>query len=479
MGCMLTRSGTGERFARPSNLGAMNASSVAIARQVAVYPTNVSLQMVEGASVRRRGASDVRWTRRRRHRDHLTVVSLFAGAGGLDLGLEAAGFKVRLCVESDEDARETLRANRPRWKLSEPGDIHELEPADILRQASLRRRSVTLISGGPPCQPFSKSGYWSNGASAGLEDPRADTIRAYLKVVEAALPKVFLFENVSGFAFNGKDEGLQLILRGTAAINRRQGTSYRPQVIHLNAADYGVPQIRQRLFILAHINGKQIEVPSPTHGPLEQAGNAVVPYHTAWDAIGDLDRERFPAELRPKGKWAALLPSIPEGRNYLWHTPRSGGQPLFGWRTRYWSFLLKLTKDEPSWTIQAEPGPATGPFHWRSRPLSIKELTRLQTFPRGYRVVGTRQSAQRQVGNAVPCAVGELLGLEIRRQLLGHRVRRKLRLIPARRGRRPPPEALRPVPARYMKLRGKHRAHPGVGRGPRARARSRRRAVSR
>ncbi len=422
--------------------------------------------------MRREGASDARRRRRRRHRDYLTVVSLFAGGGGLDLGLEAAGFKVRLCVESDEDARETLRANRPRWKLSEPGDIHKLEPTGILRQAGLRRRSVTLLSGGPPCQPFSKSGYWSNGASAGLEDPRADTIGAYLGVVEAALPKVFLFENVSGFAFNGKDEGLRLILRGTAAINRRQGTSYRPQVIHLNAGDYGVPQIRQRLFILAHIHGKQIQVPSPTHGPLERAGNGVAPYRTAWDAIGDLDRERFPAALRPKGKWGALLPSIPEGRNYLWHTPRSGGQPLFGWRTRYWSFLLKLTKDEPSWTIQAEPGPATGPFHWRSRLLSIKELTRLQTFPRGYRVVGTRQSAQRQVGNAVPCAVGELLGLEIRRQLLGHRVRRKLRLIPGRRDHVPPPEPVHRVRKRYLALRGPHRPHPGVGSGPGARARN-------
>src|SRR5207249_3243156 len=135
------------------------------------------------------------------------------------------------------------------------------------------------------------------------------------------------------------------------------------------------------------------------------------PYRTAWDAIGDLDDEHWPLELKPTGKWTGLLKSIPEGKNYLWHTPRGGGDPLFGWRTRYWSFLLKLSKRQPSWTIQAEPGPATGPFHWRNRLLSVEELARLQTFPHGFQVVGNRRSAQRQIRNAVPGALGELPGL--------------------------------------------------------------------
>jgi len=109
-----------------------------------------------------------------------------------------------------------------------------------------------------------------------------------------------------------------------------------------------------------------------------------------------------------------LLKSIPEGKNYLWHTPRGAGEPLFGWRTRYWSFLLKLSKGQPSWTIQAEPGPATGPFHWRNRLLSIQELVRLQTFPDEYEIVGSRRSAQMQVGNAVPPFLAEQVTIALR-----------------------------------------------------------------
>src|SRR5206468_6143085 len=125
-------------------------------------------------------------------------------------------------------------------------------------------------------------------------------------------------------------------------------------------------------------------------------------YLTAWDAIGDFSQDSNDPDLAISGKWADLLPTIPEGKNYLWHTPRGGGEPLFGWRTRYWNFLLKLAKDQPSWTIQAQPGPAVGPFHWKSRRLSTRELCRLQTFPDDVVIVGDRMSLHRQVGNAVP-----------------------------------------------------------------------------
>ena len=401
-----------------------------------------------------------------RRNTNLSVVSLYTGAGGLDLGLEAAGFTIQLCVESDEDARSTIKANRPRWKLAKPGDIDKLNPGDILRQANARKGGVTVLAAGPPCQPFSKSAFWSNGDSPRLKDPRAKTLKAYLRVVETILPTVLLLENVSGLTFDGKDDGLRLVRQGIEAINNRRGTNYVLQVIHLNAADYGVPQIRERVFLIAHVRGLLIKVPPATHGPASSA-----PYRTAWDAIGDLDSERWPLELGVRGKWAGLLPSIPEGKNYLWHTPRSDGEPLFGWRTRYWSFLLKLAKDRPSWTIQAEPGPATGPFHWRSRLLSVEELCRLQTFPSGYRIFGNRRSAQRQLGNAVPCAIGELLGLEIRRQLFGHRVSRQLRFIPRWREDCPAPGRVHPVPPAYTTLRGTHKDHPGPGFGPAARLR--------
>lgn len=403
------------------------------------------------------------------------LLSLFTGAGGLDLGLEAAGFDVQLCVEIDPDSRQTLVSNRPKWKLAEPGDVHQLTPKRIMAQADVRPGELTLLAGGPPCQPFSKSGYWVNGDAARLSDPRASTFSAYLSLVEAALPEVVLLENVKGIAYDNKDEGLRLLRNEFARINDERKANYQPAVIVLHAAEHGVPQVRERVFVIAHRNGTVFSEPAKTHAPPEQLGNdpSLEPYLTAWDAIGDLDSDVWDLGLHARGKWADLLPSIPEGENYQWHTERLGGEPLFGWRTRFWSFLLKLAKDRPSWTIQAQPGPSTGPFHWRSRQLSIRELARLQTFPDDYHFVGERRSVQRQIGNAVPPAIGELLGREIRAQLLGGRPRRTISLLPERRGGCPGPEPVAPVPRKFLKQRGKHKAHPGAGKGPGAQRRVR------
>lgn len=390
-------------------------------------------------------------------------MSLFTGAGGLDIGLETAGFQTRLCIEVDDDARASIKRNRPDWPLATPGDIHAHAPKDLLAVAGLKETELDLLAGGPPCQPFSKSSYWSAGDSRRLLDPRAATLDAYLKMVDATLPRVMLLENVRGLTFDGKDEGFRLLERGLERINRRKKTAYRPKVLHLNAAHYGIPQLRERVFIVAARSGAILNAPTPTHGNHK----GLEPFRTTWDAIGDLDAVHLPYDLAVSGKWARLLPSIPEGENYLWHTPNGGGEPLFGWRTRFWSFLLKLAKNRPSWTIQAEPGPATGPFHWRSRLLSVRELCRLQTFPDNYVIVGNRRSAQRQLGNAVPCALAELLGLEIQRQLFGVAgLRSHLELIPKRRPSCPPPQRRAKVPKEYLELRGKHRHHPGVGRGP-------------
>jgi DNA (cytosine-5)-methyltransferase 1 len=266
--------------------------------------------------------------------------------------------------------------------------------------------------------------------------------------------------------FNGKDEGLRHLEDGFAEINSRHATKYRLTVLHMNAACYGVPQFRERVVLVASRSGYAFKRPNHTHG---DNNPSLEPYRTAWDAIGDLDQAKWSKDLAPSGKWARLLPSIPEGENYLWHTPCSGGEPLFGWRTRFWSFLLKLAKSRPSWTIQAEPGPATGPFHWRNRLLSIRELCRLQTFPDNYSITGDRRAAQRQLGNAVPCVLAELLGLEIQRQLLRNsRVHSDLSLLPPRRGPTPARERTRKVPDDYLALRGNHRPHPGTGLGPRA-----------
>jgi DNA (cytosine-5)-methyltransferase 1 len=220
--------------------------------------------------------------------------------------------------------------------------------------------------------------------------------------------------------------------------------------------------MRERVFVVAHRLGRTLTLPQPTHGPKSSRKR---PYLTAWDAIGDLDGD-IP-ELAMQGRWAGLLPSIPEGSNYLWHTPGKGGKPLFGWRTKYWSFLLKLAKGLPAWTISASPGPAAGPFHWRNRLLSDRELCRLQTFPDSYKISGNRRAVQRQIGNAVPPALAELIGLEIRRQLFSDlSTPTSASLVPERRGRCPPAERRRPVHVNYLRLIGNHEPHPGTGKGP-------------
>lgn len=400
-----------------------------------------------------------------------TMISLFSGAGGLDLGLVKAGFRNKLCVEIDEASQKTLLANHPKWKLATPGDIHELTPDHLMRQAGVEPRELSLLAGGPPCQPFSKSGYWVTGDTSRLSDPRAKTLRAYLDLVREAQPEVLLLENVKGIAFSNKDEGLQLLVDELNEINSLKKTKYIPHVIALNAADYGVPQLRERVFIIASRDGSDFNLPEPTHFSPEKFDGKGSLHSTAWDAIGDLDVDIWPEEVKPTGKWADLLPTIPEGQNYLWHTEKMGGVPLFGWRTRFWSFLLKLAKNKPSWTIQAQPGPATGPFHWKGRLLSIRELARIQTFPDDYQFSGDRRAAHKQIGNAVPPAIGELLGLEIRRQFFGERVRKRLKLIPEKKVDCPLPEKPKAVPEKYLSLCGSYDAHPGTGKGPGAQKR--------
>lgn len=407
-----------------------------------------------------------------------TMISLFSGAGGLDLGLAEAGFRNLLCVEIDGAARQTLSVNHPEWKLAYPGDIHAITPAELLTQAGVKPRELTLLAGGPPCQPFSKSGYWVTGDTDRLTDPRAKTLKAYLDIVREAQPEVILLENVKGIAFSEKDEGLQLLISELNKINRVKKTNYQPCVIALNAVDYGVPQSRERVFIIASRDGKQFNLPEPTHFDPEKSQGKGLPHLTAWDAIGDLDVDIWSDDVKPSGKWADLLPTIPEGQNYLWHTNKMGGMPLFGWRTRFWSFLLKLAKDKPSWTIQAQPGPATGPFHWKGRLLSVRELARLQTFPDDYQFAGDRRAAHIQIGNAVPPAIGEFFGLEIRRQFFGERVHKKLRLIPEKRSDCPSPENPKTVPKRYLSLTGAHDAHPGTGKGPGAQKREQKEHVN-
>jgi len=394
------------------------------------------------------------------------IISLYSGAGGLDYGFEAAGFDTAVSVEMDHQCCETLRANRD-WAVIER-DIMEAPSAEILEAGKLKKGEAAMLIGGPPCQPFSKAGYWHRGDSLRLDDPRANTLAAYLRVLQDTTPAAFLLENVEGLAYAGKDEGLRLLLDAIETINKKTRSKYRPVFQVLNAADYGVPQIRKRVIMIAARDGTEFKFPTATHGDANEQQLSLLalpPHRTAWDALADVHPDAD-EELDMSGAWADLLPSIPEGNNYLWHTARGGGLSLFGWRRRFWSFLLKLAKNQPSWTIQAQPGPAIGPFHWKNRRLSMRELCRIQTFPDDVKITGGRGAVQKQVGNAVPSLLAEVIAREIRVQLLGMKpLRGAPKLMPPSRSPVPSPEPVARVPKKFLKLVGDHEAHPGTGKG--------------
>jgi DNA (cytosine-5)-methyltransferase 1 len=390
----------------------------------------------------------------------------------LDLGFHAAGLVTGVAVEMDRRCCQTLNANKPKgysWEVIE-APIEEVSSKTLLSAAKLEKGEADALIGGPPCQPFSKSGYWSKGDSRRLKDPRANTLAEFIRVLRDTQPRTFLLENVSGLAYTGKEEGFRFLLDEIDQINAKTGTRYKVTAKVLNAAWYGVPQTRERIILVGSRDGRDFKFPAPrfydpdTHQ--EQLLGDREPFRTAWDALGDLGDPEDLDETYMRGQWADLLPSIPEGSNYLHHTDRGDGLPLFGWRRRYWSFLLKLSKRRPAWTLTAQPGPAIGPFHWENRRLSRVELMRLQTFPSGYSVLGSLSDVQRQIGNAVPSALAEVLALEIRRQLLDQRVTSKSpTLLLPRLSRIPKPEPTQPVPRKYRPLAGIHEPHPGTGMG--------------
>jgi DNA (cytosine-5)-methyltransferase 1 len=372
----------------------------------------------------------------------------------MDLGLEAAGFRHVGCIEWDELARRSLKANKgDAWPLK--GDDIEVAAGELdPNQFGLVPGDLDLLVGAPPCQPYSKAAQWTPRVRKGPEDRRGQYLNDFLDLMATFLPKVVMIENVRGFVL-GKTSALPHIDERLAEVERQTGFQYRYEARVLDAFDYGVPQRRSRAIVII------ADIESIILWP-----DAVVESRVAWDAIGNV---ASPLDMpQATGKWAGLLPSIPEGSNYLWHTERGGGERIFGYRTRYWSFLLKLAKDKPSWTLPAHPGPATGPFHWDNRPLTIPEMLRLQSFPAGWIVEGANRADQvRQIGNATPPLLAEVLGRCIATMLDPDVVQEgapalslpKLDAMPSARV-----PAL-PGPA-YLALVGEHEAHPGHGLGP-------------
>ena len=360
-----------------------------------------------------------------------TAVSLFTGAGGLDIGCEAAGFSTRAAVEVDGVARETLIANRKNYfpdldSGSIFSDIVELDADELLAAASREAEEVDLLHGGPPCTPFSKSGYWLAYKRAG-EDPKASLLDHYVVALDRIKPKAFLMENVYGLAYSNHNR--PILERFLAGI-RRAGYAYDKKIIL--AADHGVPQLRQRLFVIG-VRTDLLDCspdlwrfpwPDATHdGPHERRveRDESLPAHaTSREALAGLSNRNNPPEPEEvaDGTYSEALRVVPPGENYLHLTAKRGHpNPQFEWRSRYWSFLLKLHPDRPAPTIQGQPGPWVGPFHWESRRLRVAELKRLMTFPDEFLICGNRRQKQLQLGNAVPPVLAERLAERLAAEL--------------------------------------------------------------
>jgi DNA (cytosine-5)-methyltransferase 1 len=371
-----------------------------------------------------------------RSRPH-KVISLFAGAMGLDLGLESTGrFETVACIEREPAFCETIRQNRTLGHTRSgdlriyPADIAKLDPKGILEDLNLKRGELDLLLGGPPCQAFSTS-----GRRQGAMDPRGTQLWQFLRFVEAVQPKFFLMENVRGLMSaalrhrsikdrpdNGGPPLEQDEIPGSVI---RQFLldlhgAYRIDCFLVNAVNYGGPQLRERALFFGNRSGHRFEFPPPTHGIKERVettlyGSRVIqPFRTLGDALKDLHenapvlmdfsprKKHYLSMVPPGSNWRALPAKIAEesmGRAYHAKGGRSGW-----WR--------RLSMDLPCPTVVTMPNHSgTSLCHpLEVRVLSVRECARVQGFPDEWVFNGTPAEQYAQVGNAVPVCLGRVAG---------------------------------------------------------------------
>jgi DNA (cytosine-5)-methyltransferase 1 len=350
---------------------------------------------------------------------NIPVIDLFAGAGGIGIGVNQAGGDLKLSVEIDKVCCATLKAN----KKLHPGkvlesDVSVLKGEQLREIAGVHKNDPLVIVGGPPCQPFSKASYWTdpgndsryrraraNGQklpkpkkiTEARPDERRSLVQEFLDRIVEAKADGFLFENVRSI----------LHPRNKLIVDRfiqcAENKGYKTSLVIANAAEYGIPQLRERVFILGSKHAKPMPPPK-THSKTNKKIPRKKPVVTAGSILSKINKDKYfePEEI-VTGKWEREFKEIPPGMNYKALTKWAGHpKPVFVAETKFWSFLLKLSPDKPSWTIAASPGPWTGPFHWDNRRLRTVEMAALQSFPIGYNFTGSRRERVKQIGNAAP-----------------------------------------------------------------------------
>ena len=343
-------------------------------------------------------------------RPKIVSLSLFSGAGGLDIASEMAGVHVALSTDLDTDCCETLKLNSELYPESQVllGDLHEIESSQLVARLDIVDHDKFIVIGGAPCQPFSKAGYWvTNKKRRGFNDPRATLIDEYLRVVVDLKPDGFVFENVESLLHPTNKTIVERFLE----IVDEEGYKYK--VVKACALDYGVSQKRKRIFIVGTKGTFRTDEPVKTHSdPSKCKMTGLKPWVNVGEVIKGFEGDEYfePEEVTEGGTYHNDLCEVPPGMNYKALTAWAGyPNPKFVADKRFWSFLLKLSPDKPSWTITAQPGPWVGPFHWDNRRLRVPEIAAIQSFPKDYKFFGSRRSIQKQIGNAVPSLMGKAM----------------------------------------------------------------------
>lgn len=323
-----------------------------------------------------------------------TSIELFAGGGGLALGMEKAGFKHALLNELDPDACATLRKNRPEWDVAEQ-DIHNLDFTQY-------RGKVDFISGGFPCQAFSYA-----GKRLGFEETRGTMFFELARAIKEVQPKVFMAENVRGLLQHDNGRTMETIKNVIAELGYEL---IEPKI--MKALCYNVPQKRERLIIIAirkdiapHVTFKWPDVCNKIR-TLRDAFFAGDLYSTD---VPPSEGQKYPASKRQ------VMELVPEGGDwrdlpqYVAQSYMKGSYHLEGGKT---GMARRLSMDEPSLTLTCAPAQKqTERCHpYETRPLTIREYARIQTFPDEWEFCGTLSSKYRQIGNAVPVNLAYAVG---------------------------------------------------------------------
>jgi DNA (cytosine-5)-methyltransferase 1 len=323
-------------------------------------------------------------------------ISMFSGAGGLDLGFEHAGWTRRFASDLDTDAVATLRANTTALKRPFIGqdDIRNLTADDVLARAgNMSKGELAAIVGGPPCQSWSSAGH-----QMGLADERGQLFRHFIKLANSLDPRFIVMENVRGLltarGLDGEPGSALGILREDL---RKEG--WQTTVSLLNAADFGVAQRRVRLIVIAHRTGDCPEFPAPTHSKVPQDGlKTWISLKHRLSSLRNVSEEEI---IRPTPKLAAELSLIKPGSGVKSpgkaETTRPGGH----WGYKQGAFIADPSLPARTVTASTAQDWVIDPLHGLRR-LCPRECAAIQSFPASWKWEGKRASVYRQIGNAVP-----------------------------------------------------------------------------